>query len=87
MRFLLTLAIIANLGLLAYGQGFFGVAPVDHGRNPRPLSQRNQQALTLGVARLADSANVAAQAAAASSATSPPAAVAPAAAPPRPSQP
>ncbi len=26
MRFLLTLAVIANLGLLAYGQGFFGPA-------------------------------------------------------------
>ena len=48
MRFLLTLAIIANLALLAYGQGFFGPPPAEQGRTPRPLSQRNQQALTLG---------------------------------------
>ena len=27
MRFLLTLAVIANLALLAYGQGFFGLPP------------------------------------------------------------
>lgn len=48
MRFLLTLAVIANLALLAYGQGFFGPPPSENGRIPRPLSQRNQQALTLG---------------------------------------
>ncbi len=49
MRFLLTLAVIANLALLAYGQGFFGPPPAEQGRTPRPLSQRNQQALILGV--------------------------------------
>ena len=48
MRFLLTLAVIANLALLAYGQGFFGPPPAEQGRTPRPLSQRNQQALVLG---------------------------------------
>ncbi len=48
MRFLLTLAVIANLALLAYGQGFFGPPPAEQGRTPRPLSQRNQQMLTLG---------------------------------------
>ena len=48
MRFLLTLAVIANLALLAYGQGFFGPPPAGQGRTPRPLSQRNQQVLILG---------------------------------------
>ena len=48
MRFLLTLAVIANLALLAYGQGFFGPPPAEQGRTPRPLSQRNQQVLILG---------------------------------------
>lgn len=45
MRFLLSLAIIANLALLAWGQGFFGPPPAEQGRDPRPLSQRNQHAL------------------------------------------
>ncbi|WP_322998741.1 hypothetical protein [Castellaniella sp.] len=45
MRFLLTLAVVANLALLAYGQGFFGPPPAEQGRTPRPLSQRGQQAL------------------------------------------
>lgn len=48
MRFLLSLAIIANVALLAYGQGFFGPPPAEQGREARPLSQRNQQTLTLG---------------------------------------
>lgn len=47
MRFLLSLAVIANLVLLAYGQGFFGPPPAEQGRDPRPLSQRNQQSLVL----------------------------------------
>ena len=47
MRFLLTLAVIANLALLAYGQGFFGLPPAEQGSTPRPLSQRNQQVLIL----------------------------------------
>ncbi|WP_180984173.1 hypothetical protein [Castellaniella caeni] len=50
MRFLLTLAVVANLALLAYGQGFFGPPPAEQGRTPRPLSQRNQQMLTLAPA-------------------------------------
>ncbi|MGB3835637.1 hypothetical protein [Castellaniella sp.] len=45
MRFLLTLAVVANVAVLAYGQGFFGSPPADAGRTPRPLSQRNQQVL------------------------------------------
>lgn len=49
MRFLLSLAVIANLALLAYGQGFFGPPPAEQGRNPRPLSQRNQQSLVVGI--------------------------------------
>ncbi|HEX7386396.1 MAG TPA: hypothetical protein VF285_03845 [Castellaniella sp.] len=48
MRFLLSLAVVANLALLAYGQGFFGPPPAEQGRDPRPLSQRNQQSLVLG---------------------------------------
>ncbi len=48
MRFLLILAAITNVALLAYGQGFFGPPPSEQGRAPRPLSQRNQQALILG---------------------------------------
>lgn len=47
MRFLLTLAVAANLALLAYGQGFFGPPPAEDGRTPRPLSERSQQAMTL----------------------------------------
>lgn len=48
MRFLLIAAVLANLALFGYGQGFFGPPPVDDGRTPRPLSQRNQHALVLG---------------------------------------
>ncbi|MFA5665113.1 hypothetical protein [Castellaniella sp.] len=83
MRFLLTLALIANLGLLAYGQGVFGPAPIDQGRNPRPLSQRNQQALTVGTARLANS-TAATSAAPAASSTAPGASGTPRAAATRP---
>lgn len=36
MRTLVFLLFLANLFLLAYGQGFFGVAPHDLGRSPSP---------------------------------------------------
>lgn len=48
MHLLLTLAVLANIVLFAFGQGFFGTPPVEQGRDPRPLSQRNQTAVTLG---------------------------------------
>lgn len=48
MRFLLLLILIANGVLFIYGQGFFGTPPAEQGRDPRPLSQRNQAAITLG---------------------------------------
>lgn len=48
MRFLLLLILLANAALFIYGQGFFGTPPAEQGRDPRPLSQRNQAAITLG---------------------------------------
>lgn len=48
MRFLLLLILLANGALFIYGQGFFGTPPAEQGRDPRPLSQRNQAAITLG---------------------------------------
>ncbi|HUH39325.1 MAG TPA: hypothetical protein VL024_00485 [Castellaniella sp.] len=47
MHLLLTLAFLANIALFAFGQGFFGTPPVEQGREPRPLSQRNQAAIVL----------------------------------------
>lgn len=48
MRFLFLLVFIANIAVLAYGQGFFGTPPSEQGREPRQLSERNQHAITLG---------------------------------------
>lgn len=48
MRLLLLLILLANGALFIYGQGFFGTPPAEQGRDPRPLSQRNQAAITLG---------------------------------------
>lgn len=48
MRFLFFIVLVANLAVLAYGQGFFGMPPSEQGREPRQLSERNQQAVTLG---------------------------------------
>jgi hypothetical protein len=47
MRFLFLIIVLANVALLAYGQGFFGTPPSEEGRQPRVLSERNQQAITL----------------------------------------
>ncbi|MBV6272629.1 hypothetical protein KVP09_06825 [Alcaligenaceae bacterium CGII-47] len=47
MRLLLLLIVFANGVLFIYGQGFFGTPPAEQGRDPRPLSQRNQTAITL----------------------------------------
>uniref|UniRef100_UPI00333FCC8F hypothetical protein n=1 Tax=Castellaniella defragrans TaxID=75697 RepID=UPI00333FCC8F len=54
MPLLLTLAILVNAVLFAFGHGFFGIPPVDQGRDPRPLSQRNQTAITLSPPIAAD---------------------------------
>lgn len=53
MRFLFLLIFVANVAALAYGQGFFGIPPSEEGRTPRQLSERNQQAITLGTPSLA----------------------------------
>jgi hypothetical protein len=52
MRFVFLLIFVANIATLAYGQGFFGIPPSEEGRAPRQLSERNQQAITLGAPRL-----------------------------------
>ena len=48
MRFLFLIVFVANVAVLAYGQGFFGIPPSEEGREPRQLSERNQHAITLG---------------------------------------
>lgn len=51
MRVLFLVVVLANLGVLALGQGFFGPAPIEQGREARHLSERNQQAVQLGEPR------------------------------------
>ncbi|HLV27835.1 MAG TPA: hypothetical protein VKY60_01790 [Burkholderiaceae bacterium] len=53
MRFLFILVLLANVAVLAYGQGFMGPPPADEGRTPRMLSERNQHIVQLGEPRLA----------------------------------
>ncbi|MGB3288432.1 MAG: hypothetical protein WBA83_04070 [Burkholderiaceae bacterium] len=48
MRSLFLIVLLANVALLAFGQGFFGPPPSETGREPRLLSERNQQAVVLG---------------------------------------
>lgn len=48
MRTIFFLVLMANLALLAYGQGFFGPPPSEQGRNPQVLNQRNHHAIVLG---------------------------------------
>lgn len=48
MRFVFVLVVLVNLGLLAWGQGFFGVPPAEQGRELRLLSERNEQAVVIG---------------------------------------
>jgi hypothetical protein len=48
MRLLFVFVLLLNLGLLAWGQGFFGVPPADQGREFRMLLERNEQAVGLG---------------------------------------
>lgn len=48
MRLLFILILVANVALLAFGQGFFGTPPSEQGREPRQFSQRNQDSIQLG---------------------------------------
>ncbi|MFT0849424.1 hypothetical protein VRY85_01405 [Achromobacter sp. F4_2707] len=54
MRVLFFLVLLANVAVLAYGQGFMGTPPSEQGRTPRQLSERNQHIVELGQARLVD---------------------------------
>ena len=54
MRFLFLLVLLANIGVLAYGQGFMGPPPSEEGRTPRLLSERNQHVVQFGPARLTE---------------------------------
>lgn len=56
MRFLFFLLLLANVALLAFGQGFMGTPPSEEGRTPRILSERNQHIVELGEPRLASQA-------------------------------
>jgi len=53
MRFLFFLVLLANVAVLAFGQGFMGTPPSEEGRTPRLLSERNQHIVEFGQARLA----------------------------------
>ena len=48
MRLLLLLIIFANLGLLAYGQGYFGVPPSEQGRTSAQRAPINANLVSLG---------------------------------------
>ncbi|NLC36324.1 MAG: hypothetical protein GX772_07760 [Alcaligenaceae bacterium] len=54
MRILFFLVLLANVAVLAFGQGFMGTPPSEQGRTPRLLSERNQHIVEFGEARLAD---------------------------------
>lgn len=53
MRLLFIAVLLANVALLAFGQGFMGTPPSEEGRTPRLLSERNQHVVQFGPARLA----------------------------------
>ena len=50
MRFLFFLVLLANIAVLAFGQGFMGPPPSEEGRTPRMLSERNQHIVEFGQA-------------------------------------
>ena len=52
MRFLFLVVLLANVAVLAYGQGFMGTPPSEQGRTPRLLSERNQHVVKLGEPKL-----------------------------------
>ena len=54
MRFLFILVLLANVAVLAFGQGFMGPPPSEEGRTPRQLSERNQHIVEFGPAKLAE---------------------------------
>lgn len=54
MRFLFFLVLLANIAVLAFGQGFMGTPPSEEGRTPRLLSERNQHVVQFGPARIAE---------------------------------
>lgn len=52
MRITFLIVFIANVVLLAYGQGFFGTPPSEEGRTPfAQLGQRNEHVVIPGDAR------------------------------------
>lgn len=48
MRIVFLIVLVANVILLAYGQGFFGTPPSEQGRMHSILDQRNEQAVIPG---------------------------------------
>lgn len=48
MRILLLLVVIVNLGLFAFGQGYFGVPPSELGRAPMHSPPINSDMISLG---------------------------------------
>ena len=48
MRFFFLVAVLLNLGVLAYGQGVFGPVPSAQGLEQRLLSERNEQLVVVG---------------------------------------
>lgn len=49
MRIIFLIVLIANVVLLAYGQGFFGIPPAEQGRTPLAVvDQRNEHAIIPG---------------------------------------
>jgi len=52
MRFFFVLLLTLNLGVAAFGQGWFGSPPSDSGRDAYIVPQRNVQALVLGPAQV-----------------------------------
>ena len=49
MRTLVVIALLANVFLLVYGQGFFGVAPSELGRSPSPKPLFNYAHIEVGL--------------------------------------
>jgi hypothetical protein len=47
MRFFFLLTVIANLAMLGWGLGFFGLPPSTQGSDPRPFQQSHETLVTL----------------------------------------
>jgi len=52
VRFVFLFLLALNLGLVAFGQGLFGVVPSERGRDTVVLAQRNAQMLRLEPAQI-----------------------------------